>query len=148
MHEWTREAWDEGLNLYGPSLENWPMEMQQSVQHALAQDGPFRDSWEQEKHFLNLLRSAEEIPPSWDLSARIIAATQPTSVEKETGSSFMHWLDALFSELMLPRPAYVLSIMIIFGFLIGFSMQPSSVRPDSMKEIQMVREFLYGGTIL
>lgn len=148
MREWTREQLEEGLHLYGPSLEQWPQEMQESVQHALMQEGALREWWQQELHFLNLLSDADEIPPSWDLSSRIIAATQPVSREKKAGSSFMEWLEGLFTELMLPKPAYVLSLMIIFGFMIGLALQPPSGPPASMQEIQMVREFLYGGTIL
>lgn len=148
MPDMSREQFEELLSLHGADPEGWPVEVHNAASLALARDASLQVLLEEERRLARLLESEDNVPASWNLEERIIAATRRPTVQRTSISSVWAWLEQTFADLMLPRPAYVLAATILLGFVLGLASQGQGEAPGSMKEIQMVREFLYGGAIL
>lgn len=148
MRDMSRETFEELLTLHGADLEAWPVEVRDVASRALARDVSLQALLEEERRLAIGLAGADRVPSSWNLEERIIAATRRPTVQRATAPFAWTWLEQAFADLMLPRPAYVLVVTILLGFVLGLASQGQRESVGSMKEIQMVREFLYGGAIL
>jgi hypothetical protein len=67
----------------------------------------------------SLLRSRRLEPASPDLAQRIISTAR--QLPQNRTMPVWQWICELFSELHLPKPAYVLASALILGMLIGFN---------------------------
>ena len=65
----------------------------------------------------NLLRTRPFVPHDEALAFRIVAAAR--AVPRVRRQTFLDLLGALFVDLSLPRPAYVLSVLLLFGVFAG-----------------------------
>jgi hypothetical protein len=76
-------------------------------------------------------------PHRADLSERIMLAARARS--QKTALTIYGWLQTLFAEFALPRPAYVLASLLCLGFLAGLGEQ-AALSNDSSPAFQA---FLY-----
>ncbi len=88
-----------------------------------------------EKVLDNFLRARPLPPPSQNLTARILAAVWRSAVEP---MSVGQWLGELFADFMLPKPAYVLSGLLVAGFVAGFTITPMMTADDAAGNPQMI----------
>jgi hypothetical protein len=72
-----------------------------------------------------LLHSRRIEPASADLAQRIILAAR-----QNKNLPLRQWVRELFSELHLPKPAYVLASALVIGMVIGFNTPDSNPLPD------------------
>jgi hypothetical protein len=75
-----------------------------------------------------LLHSRRMEPASADLAQRIILAARQRPQNKNL--PLRQWVRELFSELHLPKPAYVLASALVIGMVIGFNTPDSNPLPD------------------
>lgn len=76
---------------------------------------------------------------SADLSQRIILKSQ--AIPQKT-LSLWQWLQQLFAEFHLAKPAYVLAGTLILGLVVGFS-EPLSTSTTNGADSAQVQSFLY-----
>jgi hypothetical protein len=87
-----------------------------------------------------LLRSRRVEPASSDLVARIVLQAQ--SIPQNQTIILTQWMKRLFAEFHLPRPVYVCTCILIFGFVVGFNAQLNPPTTDNGDTID-VQSFLY-----
>ena len=86
-----------------------------------------------------MLRSRRLEPASPDLAERIVLKAQ--SIPQNQTIPLARWVQQLFAEFHLPKPAYVLACTLILGFVVGFY-RPLDTIPDDADNIH-VQSFLY-----
>lgn len=77
-------------------------------------------------------------PASANLAERIVAAAHKRP--QKAAVTLYGWLQSLFAEFALPRPAYVLASLLCLAFLAGFEGEISIPDESSMASLQT---FLY-----
>ncbi len=87
-----------------------------------------------------MLKARPIEPASSDLAQRIILKSQ--SIPQRTAVSPWQWLQELFSEFHLAKPAYILAGTLLLGFVIGFS-APLGTSPANDADTAQVENFLY-----
>ena len=102
--------------LYGTQLKDWPQELR--TQAETMRDTPFfQHQLNQQLHFEMQLRERHIEPARYGLAERIINSA--SAARRTTQQSLAMWLQGLFAEFMLPRPAFVLPAVLIAGMLVG-----------------------------
>lgn len=92
-----------------------------------------------EQNLTGLLERRQFEPPHVDLAERIILASR--AVEQKATLDFGVWLQRLFAEFMLPKPAYALACMLALGLAIGLS-APADIT-DTVEDDSTLQAFLY-----
>ncbi len=87
-----------------------------------------------------MLKARRMEPPSSDLAHRIILKSQ--RIPQRATVSPWQWLQELFSEFHLAKPAYVLAAILILGFIIGFS-SPIGTNATNEADTAQTETFLY-----
>ena len=87
-----------------------------------------------------MLRSRRAEAASPDLAERIILKAQ--SLPQTQAISLTQWVERLFAEFHVPKPAYVLACTLILGFVLGFNAPLNTSRTDDA-EVDPVQSFLY-----
>lgn len=87
-----------------------------------------------------LLARAPAVRSPGDLAERIIAASQQTA---PADRSLFEWLGQLFAEVMLPKPAYVLTSALILGVVTGAVLPAESFRPSPEEESLVLTALFY-----
>ncbi len=87
-----------------------------------------------------MLKARYVEPPSSDLAQRIILRSQ--GIPQQATVSPWQWLQELFAEFHLPKPAYIVAATLILGFIIGFS-SPIGTNTTSDTDTAQTETFLY-----
>jgi|ERR1043166_7608753 len=87
-----------------------------------------------------MLKARRIEPAGPDLAQRIILKAQ--AIPQRTTISLWQWLQELFSEYHLAKPAYVLAGTLLLGFIIGLS-APLGTSSTSDADSAQVQTFLY-----
>jgi hypothetical protein len=92
-----------------------------------------------EDPFDALLRSRAFEPARPDLAERIILTAR--SLPQQRRLTLHAWIQRLFAEFHVPRPAYALALVLMLGFVLGVSLQGMQVTEgyDPMS----IQSFLY-----
>ena len=94
---------------------------------------------QKEQTLESMLRARQVEPVSPDLAERIILRAQ--RLPQNRTPTLTQWVQRLFAEFHLPRPVYVLTGTLIFGFVVGLNtpLYTTADDPDSVH----VQSFLY-----
>lgn len=87
-----------------------------------------------------LLQSRRLEPVSPGLAERIVRKAQ--LLPQHQTDSLVQWVRELFTDFHLPRPAYVLVCILIFGFVVG-SILPRRTVPQDDGDSLLVHSVLY-----
>ena len=75
-----------------------------------------------------------------DLAQRIILKAE--AMPQVETSTFIQWIQRLFAEFHLPKPAYVLAATLVLGFVVGFN-SPLNNSSDNDRTSANAEGFLY-----
>jgi hypothetical protein len=87
-----------------------------------------------------MLRVRRVEPVSPELAERIILKAQ--GMPQNRTIPLRQWVQRLFAEFHLPRPAYVLACVLMIGFVVGLTMPVPRAAEDVAETLQ-VQSFLY-----
>ena len=114
--ELSPEKLAEYFALYGSSLKDWPQTPR--AQAEVVRETPFfQHLLNQQIQFEMQLRTRHMEPPSHGFSERIIQAAART--QRAVSFNLYAWLQDVFAEYMLPRPAFVFPAVLLIGMCIG-----------------------------
>lgn len=88
-----------------------------------------------------ILRKRAFEAPSEGFAARIISAAASTPQLAPPG--IMDWLERMFSELQLPRPAYSFASILIVGALLGMNLPMEEAIVNDDDGSLAIQSFLY-----
>ncbi|MBI4522378.1 MAG: hypothetical protein HY695_01055 [Deltaproteobacteria bacterium] len=86
-----------------------------------------------------MLRARRVEPASPDLAQRIILKAQQTPQVRSV--TLIEWINQVFAEFHLPRPAYVLAGALLIGFFVGLSTDLETTNDDPTPIL--AQSFLY-----
>jgi hypothetical protein len=145
------EKFKEYLLLYGTDWDKWPEEERQAGAELLRHSPELQASFVEQEEFERILKTRRFEEPSSNLPQRIIA------LAADQGREVLSRFDLLFSKLFvnesyLPKPAFIsvsifILIVLITGFLIGFSIPAGSTSTDQ-KQANLQVFLHYEGDVL
>jgi hypothetical protein len=95
---------------------------------------------DQDQKLEAMLRSRRIESASPDLAQRIILKAE--AISQVQTSTLVQWIQGLFAEFHLPKPAYVLTATLVLGFVVGLN-SPLNDRSDADTISVNAEGFLY-----
>ena len=122
----TKE-FEKHIALYGTDINQWPRDIRDKANQIQDQFG-LEKLLEEYRALENTLHTRSVTPAHPSLAERIIAnAKQRRRVLPVNLST---WVNGLFADFMIPRPAYAIAAMLVLGISIGLNTQTMTTTQD------------------
>lgn len=129
----------ENLLLYGADVYQWPEEIRTAGLEALKDSSELQFLVNEETRFERILKSRKYVESDSHLEQRIIAAA--LRIKKNPPLSINAFLSELLAEFRLPKPAWIIAVLLMIGFAIGF-LDPLASAPAEQEQTNL-QELLY-----
>ena len=138
------KKFEENLLFYGTNVNEWPEEVKKAGLQALESSSEIRTLLAEHEEFEKVLKERRFVEPDIHLAQRIISAS--LQQKQKAAFGFGSFISSLLNEFHFSRPvftalSFVLILVLILGFVIGFT-NPSDTVMTAQDETSL-QTFLY-----
>ena len=112
----NREQFVEYLALFGSDINKWPEKIREQALSLHRESEELKGLVEKEMQFESIMNDRSVDDPTSDFERRITLSAKPRS-EVTVKESFF---SSIFSLVSVPKPALTMTLLLLFGFSVGF----------------------------